>query len=85
MMFSLFMLLSASALAEPILDAKEKVLETLGGDRKLDSLVVERAAIDGMLQTIENQTGLSGSRVLTTAERAEERLMCRQEFVMVMG
>ena len=26
-----------------------------------------------MLQTIENQTGLSGSRVLTTAERAEER------------
>ena len=69
--FSIF--LSSSALAEPILDAKEKVLEVLGGERSSDRHVVERAAIDGMLDSIENRTGLSGSRVLTAAERAEER------------
>ena len=64
-MFLLFSLAYAWA-QEPIQKAQELIEKTFASE--ISSSDLELAAIDGMLQSIEEQTGLSGSKALTRQE-----------------
>lgn len=66
-----FLMLAMAMAQESMVTAQAIINRQLNSAVSIEEL--ERAAIYGMVQTVEDLTGLSGSRVLTEEEYAEEK------------